>query len=205
MTNSQVLYELGLAMLALERLNELRLSSRNAKKAFGRGATEVGHGQYRVMVVFHSLFFVACSIEVIVWNRPFPGILGYGALIGALGAQVLRYWAIATLGDRWNTRIIVFPHLDPIRDGPYRYLRHPNYLAVMLEMTCVPLVHGCWITASIYTLGNAVLLTARVRTEELALGPKYSQAFKSHSRRVPSGLLKKVDSDQHSSLDDHLP
>jgi methyltransferase len=174
-----------LGLLAAERLVELFLSKRNAARAFARGGVETGQGHYRVMVVFHSLFLVACGAEVVGLARPFPGALGFGALGVALVAQALRYWAIASLGDRWNTRIIVVPGLEPVTRGPYRFLRHPNYVAVVLELAAVPLIHGAWVTAAVFTLGNALLLLVRIRAEEVALGAAYAQAFADRPRFIP--------------------
>jgi methyltransferase len=174
-----------LGLLAAERLVELVLSRRNAARAFARGGVETGRGHYRVMVVFHSLFLVACAVEVVGLSRPCPGGLGLAALGVALAAQGLRYWAIASLGERWNTRIIVVPGLPPVTRGPYRFLRHPNYVAVVLEMAAVPLVHGAWVTAVVFSLGNALLLLVRIRAEEAALGAAYAEAFADKPRFIP--------------------
>jgi methyltransferase len=174
-----------MGLLALERGLELVLSRRNAQRAFARGGVETGQGHYRVMVVFHTLFLAACVLEVLWLRRPFPGALGWAALAGALLAQGLRYWAIATLGERWNSRIIVVPGLAPVTGGPYRLLRHPNYVAVILELLCVPLIHGAWLTALVFTLGNALLLRVRIRAEEAALGAPWRQAFEGRPRFLP--------------------
>ena len=174
-----------MGLLALERVLELWLSRRNAQRAFARGGVESGQGHYRVMVVFHTLFLAACVAEVLWLRRPFPGALGWAALGGAVAAQGLRYWAISTLGERWNSRIIVVPGAAPVTAGPYRYLRHPNYVAVVLELACVPLIHGAWLTAILFTLGNVVLLRVRIRAEEAALGSTWAQAFAHRPRFVP--------------------
>jgi methyltransferase len=187
MVTSQALYLAFLALIGLERLGELALSRRNAKRAFARGAVEVGQGHYRVMAAFHTVFLVACAAEVIGWRRGFPGALGYAALALALSAQALRYWAIATLGERWNVRIIVVPRVAPVVAGPYRWVRHPNYVAVAVEMLCVPLIHGAWFTALVSTVGNGLLLLVRIRAEEAALGSAYAQAFAGRPRFFPGG------------------
>ena len=174
-----------LALLAAERLFELRLSRRNASASFARGATEVGRAHYRVMAGFHTAFLVACALEAGALRRPFTPALGWAALAAALLAQGLRYWAIRTLGPRWNTRIIVLPGEIPVTTGPYRSLRHPNYLAVVVEMAAVPLIHGAWLTALLFSLGNALLLRVRIRAEERALGPAYAEAFSARPRFVP--------------------
>src|SRR5678815_4307251 len=93
----------------------------------------------------------ACALEVVLLDRPFPGAVGWMALAVVLGAQALRYWAIATLGWRWNTRIVVVPGAPPVTGGPYRFVRHPNYVAVIAEMVALPLVHGAWLTALAFT------------------------------------------------------
>jgi methyltransferase len=185
MVNSLDLYTDLLAVVGVERLVELRLSRRHAGRAFARGATEAGRAHYRVMVAFHVLFLAACVAEPRLLDRPFPGALGWIALAGVLVAQALRYWAIATLGERWNTRIIVLPDAAPVTGGPYRFLKHPNYLAVVAEVALLPLVHGAWLTALAFSLGNAAILAVRIRAEEAALGPRYAVAFAGKGRLIP--------------------
>jgi methyltransferase len=187
LTASQAAYLGFLLLLGAERLLELALSRRNAARLFARGAVEVGQGHFRVMALFHTLFLAACAAEVLLLPRPFPGGAGLAALGVALLAQALRYWAITTLGERWNTRIIVEPGAPPVTGGPYRYLRHPNYVAVVAELAAVPLVHGAWATALLFSAGNALLLFVRIRAEERALGPLYAQAFAAHPRFIPGG------------------
>jgi len=174
-----------LAALAAERMFHLALAARNARRAFAMGAVEHGRGHYPVMAAFHALFLLSAAGEAIVLKRPFPGALGWVALGGALSAQALRYWSIASLGQRWNTRIIVFPGAPPVSRGPYRFMRHPNYLAVIVEVACVPLIHGCWLTALVFSIGNAALLSVRIRAEEAAMGPLYALEFGDRSRLVP--------------------
>jgi methyltransferase len=174
-----------LAALALERLFHLALAARNARRAFAMGAVERGRGHYPALAALHALFLVAAAAEAIVLRRPFPGALGWAALGAALGAQALRYWSIAALGPRWNTRIIVFPGAAPIVRGPYRFLRHPNYLAVIVEIASVPMIRGCWITAAAFSIANAALLRTRILAEEAALGPRYALEFRARPRLVP--------------------
>jgi len=187
MVTSVQLYLGLLALVALERGVELVVSARNARLARARGGVETGQGHYPVMAVFHGLFLVACAVEVVLLGRPFPGALGWAALAAVLGAQTLRYWAIATLGWRWSTRIVVLPGTAPVTAGPYRWVRHPNYLAVIAEMVALPLVHGAWLTALVFSLGNAWLLRVRVRAEEEALGEPWRYAFAGRPRFVPGG------------------
>ena len=185
------------AALALERLSHLALAARTARRAFAMGAVERGRGHYRALAALHALFLISAAAEAIVLRRPFPGALGCAALGAALGAQALRYWSIATLGSRWNTRIIVMPGAAPVVRGPYRFMRHPNYLAVIVEIACVPMIRGCWITATVFSIANAVLLRTRIRAEEAALGPRYAIEFSGRPRLVPKPPPRTARHDAH--------
>ena len=158
-----------LALLALERLVELHISRRNAARAFARGGVEVGQRHFRVMKLLHGAFLGACAAEVLLLRRPVAPALGWPMLGLALGAQALRYWAIASLGPHWNVRVIVVPGARAVTSGPYRWLRHPNYLAVAIEGVAVPLIHSAWWTALGFSAANAALLAVRIRCEERAL------------------------------------
>lgn len=173
------------AAIALERVAELWLARRNAAWAFARGAVEVGQRDYRTMAVFHALFLAACVVEPILLDRSFTAWIAGVCIALLLGAQALRWWSIRTLGPRWNTRIIVLPGAAPVTGGPYRWLRHPNYTAVIVEMVALPMVQGAWLTALLATVGNALILRVRVRQEEQALSASWAQAFAATPRFVP--------------------
>jgi methyltransferase len=164
------MYYLLILAVAAERLVELVLSKRHAKLAFANGGKEFGHGHYPVMVVIHSALLVGCVVEVWALHRPFIPWLGWPMLVVAVLAQVLRWWCIAVLGTKWNTLVIVVPGGALVRRGPYRWLHHPNYVAVVAEGIALPLVHTAWLTALCFTLANAWLLTVRIRVENRALG-----------------------------------
>jgi methyltransferase len=185
MVTSLGLYLGFLGLLAAERMGELVLSWRNARQAREAGAVEAGQGHYPVMVVFHTLFLLSCAAEAVLWPRTFPGALGWAALSVAVAAQGLRYWAVISLGARWNTRVLVWPGVPPVTSGPYRFLRHPNYLAIVLEMLAIPLVYGAWVTALVFSLGNLLLLRVRIRAEEKALGPSWAEVFLGRRRLLP--------------------
>lgn len=157
------------ALVGLERLVELVVSKRNAAWSLERGGRETGQGHYPFMVVLHSGFLVAMLVEAWVRRPDVAPLLAWSMLAVAIGAQVLRWWCITTLGQRWNTRVIVVPGLAPVIGGPYRFLRHPNYVAVVLEGVALPLIHASWITALVFTVANAALLTVRIRAEDAAL------------------------------------
>lgn len=164
-------YLVLLGATALERLAELVVSTRNARWSFARGGTEHGRGHFPPMVALHAGLLVACAVEVLVADRPFVPVLGWTALALTLASQALRWWCITTLGPRWNTRVIVVPGLPLVSGGPYRWLRHPNYVAVVVEGLALPLVHTAWVTALVFTALNAVLLLGfRIPSEERALG-----------------------------------
>lgn len=175
-----------LLLLVAERLYELWLSRRNARRAFSRGGVEIGHGQYNAIVAFHVLFLVACAAEATFRSPQIPSSVTLIALIGEAGAQVFRYWSIASLGERWNTRVIAIPGEPPVTAGPYNYVRHPNYTAVVLEIACMPLIRGLWITAATFSAVNAILLTSRIRLEEGALGNSYKATFGARPRFIPA-------------------
>ena len=174
-----------LALLVVERVIELVLSSRNARRGLAAGAVESGRGHYPTMVLFHAAFFVAAAVEPVFAPRPWPLGSSLAALGVALAAQGLRWWAVATLGHRWTTRIVVHPGAPPVTTGPYRFLRHPNYVAVALELAAVPLIGGAVVTAMIATVGNALLLAVRIPAEERALGATWKRSFESRRRFFP--------------------
>lgn len=157
------------ALVGLERVAELVVSKRNAAWSTERGGRESGQGHYPVMVVLHTGFLVAMLAEAWVREPHVPAWLAWSMLALVAAAQALRWWCIATLGPRWNTRVIVVPGLPPVTGGPYRFLRHPNYVAVVVEGVALPLVHAAWITALVFTLANAALLLVRIRVEDAAL------------------------------------
>lgn len=164
-----MIYALLVLAVGLERLAELVVALRNARWSFARGGREYGAGHYPVMVVLHTGLLVGCVVEVWLADRPFLPWLGWPMLALALASQALRWWCIQTLGPRWNTRIIVVPDLPLVADGPYRWFRHPNYVAVVVEGLALPLVHTAWLTAVVFTVANAGLLTVRIRAENAAL------------------------------------
>lgn len=155
--------------VGLERLAELVVSKRNAAWSFARGGVESGQRHYLVMVVLHTGFLVGILVEVWLRRPEFVPALGWTMLALVVAAQALRWWCIATLGRQWNTRVIIVPGMERVTGGPYRFLSHPNYVAVVIEGFALPLVHSAWITAIVFTLCNAVLLATRIRVENRAL------------------------------------
>lgn len=164
------LYTLLIVAVGVERLAELLIARRHARWAFAHGGTEFGAGHYPVMVVVHTGLLAGCVVETWALHRPFLPWLGWPMLAVVALSQGLRWWCVTTLGPRWNTRVIVVPEASLVRAGPYRRLRHPNYVAVVAEGLALPLVHTAWLTAAVFTLINAAVLRTRIRVENAALG-----------------------------------
>jgi methyltransferase len=157
------------ALVVAIRFVELSVARRNRAWAMQRGGVESGVEHYPVMVALHTALFAGCLLEVPLADRPFLPWLGWPMLALLVGAHVLRWWCIRTLGPQWNTRVIRVPGAPLVTGGPYRWLRHPNYVAVVVEGFALPLVHTAWITALAFTVLNALLLRVRLRVEEQAL------------------------------------
>lgn len=152
-----------------QRVVELLHSARNSRALLARGAREWGAGHYPLLVVVHTIFPLGLAAEVVLLGaRPGAGWPFWLALW--LAAQALRYAAVRELGNRWSTRILVLPGAPLIATGPYRFLRHPNYVAVVTELIAGSLMFGAWRTALLVTLLNAVALRIRISAEQRALG-----------------------------------
>jgi methyltransferase len=155
--------------VALERLFEVRVAERNRVVSKTHGGVEFGRGHYPAMVALHSSLLVGCLVEPIMLHRNFIPGLGWPMFAVVLTAQALRWWCITTLDYQWNTRVIVIPGAGRVTGGPYRLIPHPNYVAVIAEGVALPLVHTAWLTALVFSLLNAWLLSTRVRVENAAL------------------------------------
>lgn len=174
-----------LGLVVLERGVELLVSARNARRTLAQGGVEAGRGHLRALVAFHAAFLLSCALEPWLVPRPWPRAAALAAAAAVVAAQALRWWAVASLGPRWSTRILVLPGAPPVVAGPYRFLRHPNYLAVTIELAALPLALGAVYTAALASLGNAVLLSIRIPAEERALGPAWAAAFRGRGRLLP--------------------
>jgi methyltransferase len=158
-----------LVLVAGVRFVELGVAKRNRAWAMERGGVESGAEHYPVMVALHTALFVGCLLEVPLADRPFLPWLGWPMLVLLAGAHALRWWCIRTLGPQWNTRVIRVPDAPLVTGGPYRWLRHPNYVAVVVEGFSLPLVHTAWVTALAFTVLNGLLLRVRLGVENEAL------------------------------------
>jgi methyltransferase len=158
----------GVMLVAVQRLLELTYSRRNEIRLRARGAVERASGHYPVIVTIHTLWLVSTLVEGLL-RGPEPPAWWPVPLAAFLLVQLLRYWAILSLGENWNTRVLVVPGGKLVRRGPYRFFPHPNYVVVAVEVLTFPLIFGAWITAVVFSLLNAALLYVRIRTENRAL------------------------------------
>lgn len=166
---SQIWFTLIIAAMSVERLAEMAVAKSNAAWSLARGGIETGRGHWPFMVALHVGLLAGALAEVWLADRPFIPWLGWPMLVLLVAANALRWWCIATLGRQWNARVIVVPGARRVTSGPYRWLRHPNYVAVVVEGIALPLVHTAWVTALVFTLLNAIILTLRLRAETKAL------------------------------------
>ncbi|GAA2416092.1 isoprenylcysteine carboxylmethyltransferase family protein [Streptomyces coeruleofuscus] len=167
--SSEAWFTVLVLAVGLERVAELAVSQRNAAWSLARGGVESGRGHYPFMVVLHTGLLVGALAEVWLRRPDVVPLLAWSMLALVLLAQGLRWWCIATLGRQWNTRVIVVPGAARVTGGPYRWIPHPNYVAVVVEGLALPLVHSAWITAVVFTALNGLLLATRVRAEDAAL------------------------------------
>jgi len=157
-----------IALVVCQRLIELAVARRHTRILEAQGAIQIGRRQYRWFIVLHAAFFAALTAEVLA-HPILPTRLHATWLALFLGAQLLRLWAMRSLGVFWNTRILVMENAEPIAKGPYRWIRHPNYLAVTIELISLPLVFDAWLTAIVFSIWNWLLIRRRVALEEAAL------------------------------------
>jgi methyltransferase len=145
------------------------LSRRHERALRARGAVEAGAAHYPLMVAVHAAMLGGAGGEVLLLDRPFLPWLGWPMLAVVAATMALRYWVVATLGERWTTRVLVLPGAPLVAGGPFRLLRHPNYLAVAVEVVALPLVHTAWSTALLCGVANLLVLARRIRVEDVAL------------------------------------
>ena len=157
-----------LAVMIGQRFGELYLTAQHLPYIRAHGGREYGRAHFPFVVGVHTLFFIAFACELRHWHTH-PGSLWPLWLGLFLAAQVLRYSAIRALGQRWSTRVFVLPGEPLVKSGPYRWLRHPNYVAVVVEFIAAPMLFGAWRTAVLIGVLNAAVLTVRIRCENDAL------------------------------------
>lgn len=167
-----------LLLVITQRMVELIIAKRNEKWMIQQGGYEVGRAHYPMMIMLHSSFFIFLLLEVLLFNRALSNFFIL-LLVLFLLTQAGRLWCLSSLGKLWNTRIIINPNLNVIKKGPYRFLKHPNYVIVSLEFIILPLLFNAYFTAIIFTLLNVWMLSVRIPIEEKALrdATNYSTLF----------------------------
>jgi methyltransferase len=178
-----------IAVLVAQRLWEMAVSQRNQSWALSRGGIETGQGQYPVVVALHVLFFLSLVAEHHFLPRGWDPLwlFWFGLLVSS---QLLRVWCVASLGRFWNTRIIVIPGERPVLKGPYSFIRHPNYLAVAVEILAIPMLCGAYLTAGVFSILNAFVLWWMIREEERALDLLDGGELRRLPRFIPGAGVK---------------
>jgi methyltransferase len=176
-----------LIVVALLRFYELHISRRHQQKMVAEGALKVDEPRFRWMVLVHTLVLIGAAVEVVFLHRPFYPIFGSICFAIFLAANAVRWWVIRTLGNHWNVQVMNSTSLGVVTTGPFRYVRHPNYAAVFVEMLVLPLIHSAWITALAGTLAHILVLSARLATEERVLfsDAHYRAAMSDKPRFLP--------------------
>lgn len=176
-----------LAAVAVLRVVEVRVSRAHQRRMIARGATRVGDQHFGLMVSVHIAVLAGAAIEVLLLKRPFYLALAVPMFALFLAANLVRLWVIRTLGDHWSVQVMDSTRLGVVTDGPFRYVRHPNYAAVFVEMIALPLIHTAWITAVVGTCAHVWALRKRLEAEEppLLANPEYRSAMATKPRFVP--------------------
>lgn len=169
-----------LILVMVQRLAELVVAKRNTKRLLANGAHEVGAGHYPLIVILHAswiavLFYFVQTTATILW--PLLGVF--------LVLQGVRVWVLLSLGDYWTTRIICVPDAPLITHGPYRWVRHPNYVVVIAEIAVLPLAFGLWDVAIFFSIANGLVLFWRIRLENASLSNRPQKNSISQGQDLP--------------------
>lgn len=181
------LYLAFLVFVGVSRLFELRISKRNQRDMEQRGARKANDPVYPWMVILHGGTLGAAAVEVLLLHRPWPGWPGFAALAAWVLTNLLRVWVIRTLSIHWNTQVMNSAPIGVVSSGPYRWVRHPNYVAVFVEMLAIPAMHSAWWTLAVTAVAHTLVLRARVRSEEAVLmaNPEYARVMGPKPRFLP--------------------
>jgi methyltransferase len=187
---SVYLYLALLAAVAVLRLVELRVSRRHQQSMLTQGAVRVPEPHFKWMVVVHTAVLIGAALEVVVLRRPFVPLLAAAMFVLFLASNLMRFWVVRTLGNLWSVQVMDSTRIGVVTTGPFRFVRHPNYTGVILEMISLPLIHTAWITAIVTSLAFSLVLSMRIRAEEgvLMANPEYRAAM-GHKPRFLPGLF----------------
>ena len=184
---SVILFLVLLLAVAALRVFELRISKRHQQRMTSRGAAKIKDPYFRWMAMFHTLVLIGAAAEVGLLHRPFILALAAPMFVLFLAANVVRWWVIRTLGEHWNVQVVDSTKLGFVASGPFRYVRHPNYAAVFVEMIALPLIHTAWITALVGAVAHVIVLCMRLSVEDPVLlsNPDYAAVMGSKPRFLP--------------------
>jgi methyltransferase len=158
-----------LALVGIGRLAELGISRRNQRQLAKQGARKVAEPHFRWMVILHGGILVAAAVEVVILRRPLIPALAISMGVLFVFANLLRWWVIRTLAGHWNVQVMASSHVGVVTSGPYKWVRHPNYVAVAAELFALPMIHTAWITALAGTAANLEILRRRLNVEDTVL------------------------------------
>ena len=179
-----------LALVLLGRVIEAGISRRNQRRLVEHGARRAPESHFIWMVLWNGGVLACAALEVLFLHRPFVALLAAPMLAIFVGANLLRWWVIHALAGHWNWQVMNSTSLGVVTQGPYRWVRHPNYVALFAELVALPLIHGAWLTALAAALATTLILTRRVSVEEAVLmeSADYRAAMGTKARFIP-GLL----------------
>jgi methyltransferase len=184
---SVILYLALLLTVAALRLLELRVSRNHQQQMIARGAKKISDPKFRWMVLVHTAVLLGAALEVVFLKRPFIAWLAAPMLALFLAANAVRWWVIRTMGQHWNVQVVDSTQLGVVTSGPFRFVRHPNYAAVFVEMLALPLIHTAWITAAAGAVAHVGVLAQRLSAEERVLfaNADYRAAMAGKPRFLP--------------------
>lgn len=187
---SVYLYLVLLATVGVLRLVELRISRKHQERMLTQGAIRVREPHFKWIVAVHTGVLVGAALEVALLHRPFLPLLAAPMFALFLASNLMRFWAVRALGELWSVEVMDSTRIRVVSDGPFRFVRHPNYTGVILEMISLPLIHTAWITALATSAAYSVTLSMRIRAEEnvLMANPEYRAAM-GHKPRFLPGLF----------------
>jgi methyltransferase len=176
-----------LVLVGIERLVELRVSRRNQRRMAEQGVRKIFEPHFPWLVAFHTLVLVASGLEVLLLHRPFIPALAIPMAAVFVLSNLLRWWVIRLLAELWNVQIMESSRIRIVTSGPYRWIRHPNYVGVVMEVVSLPMIHTAWITALVGTALYMEVLRRRVRMEDAVLmaDPAYQLAMGDKPRFFP--------------------
>lgn len=155
-------FKIFIAFFILQRLSELIIARRNEKWLLSQGAIQYGQSHYPFMIALHTLFIISIIAEYVFRVAP---QIDWLVLVLFILVLSFKFWALSSLGKYWNTKIYRIPGVYPVKKGPYKVLKHPNYMEVVCEIAIIPLVFHLYYTAIIFSVLNSIMLVVRIRTE----------------------------------------